>query len=118
MKTGTNTAAQKYIEAYDAMERAKAALKEAEELLVKHLDRDHLNSIEVNGRVIRRNVVNRREFDVHVLKELVNKAVFTKVTEPVVRAPLFDALVKMGTIEKAVEEQVVKVNPHTRMSVK
>jgi hypothetical protein len=118
MKTATTIAAQKYIEAHDAMERAKAALKEAEELLAKNLDRDHLDSIKVDGRTIKRTVVNRREFDIHALRELVNKAVFTKVTEPVVRAPLWDALVKMGTIDHEVESQVVKVNNHVRMSVK
>jgi hypothetical protein len=118
MKTSTTIAAQKYIEAHDAVERAKAALKEAEEALVKNMDRDHLNSVEIDGRTVKRTVVNRREFDINALKELVNKSVFTKVTEPVVHAPLFDALIKMGTIDRDVEEKVVKVNNHIRVSVK
>lgn len=118
METTIEDRLRSYLRIKATIESATEELKMLEELIKQEMiDRD-IDKVKVDNKVVSLVSSERRSFDTSALRDLVPPAVFKKITEPAVRTPLFDAAVKLGTINKSVEDQVVSKTPYSQLRIK
>lgn len=118
METTIENTVRSYLRTKAAIEAATEELKNLEETIKREMFDNGLDKIKVDNKIVSLINSERRSFDAEALRELVPASVFKKITEPAVRTQLFDAAVKLGTIKKDVEEQVVSKTPYSQLRIK
>jgi len=118
METTIENTVRSYLRTKAAIEAATEEMKSLEETIKQEMVNLGIDKVKVDGKVVSLISSERRSFDASALKSLVPATVFKKITEPAVRTQLFDAAVKLGTINKDVEEQVVSKTPYSQLRIK
>jgi hypothetical protein len=118
METTLENTVRSYLRTKASIEAATEELKGLEETIKNEMVNTGIDKVKVDNKVVSLVNSERRSFDADTLKSLIPASVFKKITEPAVRTQLFDAAVKLGTIKKDIEEQVVSKTPYSQLRIK
>lgn len=113
----TLEAGQKFLEAERALEVAKQAKAQAEEILKEALAKRGTDTVVVGNEKVTLITANRRSYNIKTLTELVSSAVLKKVTKTEIDSKKFLSAVELGVIKADVAEAVTKNTPYTQFRV-
>lgn len=113
----TLQAGQKFLEAERALEVAKQAKAQAEEILKEALAKNGTETVIVGNEKVMLVTANRRSYSIQTLTKLVSSAVLKKVTKTEVDGKKFLSAVELGLINSDVAEAVTKSTPYTQFRV-
>ena len=113
----TLQAGQKFLEAERALEVAKQAKAQAEEILKEALAKNGTETVIVGNEKVMLVSANRRSYSIQTLTKLVSSAVLNKVTKTEVDGKKFLSAVELGLINSDVAEAVTKSTPYTQFRV-
>lgn len=113
----TLQAGQKFLEAERALEVAKQAKAQAEEILKEALAKNGTETVIVGNEKVMLITANRRSYSIQTLTELVSSAVLNKVTKTEVDGKKFLSAVELGLINSDIAEAVTKSTPYTQFRV-
>ena len=113
----TLQAGQMFLEAERALEVAKQAKAQAEEILKEALAKNGTESVIVGNEKVMLITANRRSYNLKTLTELVNGATLKKVTKTEIDGKKFQLAVELGLIKADVAEAVTKSTPYTQFRV-
>jgi len=113
----TLQAGQMFLEAERALEVAKQAKAQAEEILKEALAKNGTESVIVGNEKVMLITANRRSYNLKTLTELVNGATLKKVTKTEIDGKKFQSAVELGLIKADVAEAVTKHTPYTQFRV-
>jgi hypothetical protein len=113
----TLQAGQMFLEAERALEVAKQAKAQAEEILKEALAKNGTESVIVGNEKVMLITANRRSYNLKTLTELVNGATLKKVTKTEIDGKKFQSAVELGLIKADVAEAVTKSTPYTQFRV-
>lgn len=113
----TLQAGQKFLEAERALEVAKQAKAQAEEILKEALAKNGTETVIVGNEKVMLVTANRRSYSIQTLTKLVSSAVLNKVTKTEVDGKKFLSAVELGLINSDVAEAVTKSTPYTQFRV-
>jgi hypothetical protein len=106
-----------FLEAERALEVAKQAKAQAEEILKEALAKNGTESVIVGNEKVMLITANRRSYNLKTLTELVNGATLKKVTKTEIDGKKFQSAVELGLIKADVAEAVTKSTPYTQFRV-
>lgn len=113
----TLQAGQKFLEAERALELAKQAKAQAEEILKEALAKNGTETVIVGNEKVMLITANRRSYNLKALTEMVSSAVLKKVTKTEIDGKKFLSAVELGIIKGDVAEAVTKSTPYTQFRV-
>ena len=113
----TLQAGQKFLEAERALEVAKQAKAQAEEILKEALAKNGTETVIVGNEKVMLVTANRRSYSIQTLTKLVSSEVLNKVTKTEVDGKKFLSAVELGLINSDVAEAVTKSTPYTQFRV-
>ena len=113
----TLQAGQKFLEAERALEVAKQAKAQAEEILKEALAKNGTETVIVGNEKVMLVTANRRSYSIQTLTKLVSSTVLNKVTKTEVDGKKFLSAVELGLINSDVAEAVTKSTPYTQFRV-
>jgi len=113
----TLQAGQMFLEAERALEVAKQAKAQAEEILKEALAKNGTETVIVGNEKVMLITANRRSYNLKALTEMVSSAVLKKVTKTEIDGKKFLSAVELGIIKGDVAEAVTKSTPYTQFRV-
>ena len=113
----TLQAGQKFLEAERALELAKQAKAQAEEILKEALAKNGTETVIVGNEKVMLITANRRSYSLKTLTDMVSSAVLKKVTKTEIDGKKFLSAVELGIIKGDVAEAVTKSTPYTQFRV-
>jgi hypothetical protein len=113
----TLQAGQKFLEAERALELAKQAKAQAEEILKEALAKNGTETVIVGNEKVVLITANRRSYSLKTLTDMVSSAVLKKVTKTEIDGKKFLSAVELGIIKGDVAEAVTKSTPYTQFRV-
>ena len=113
----TLQAGQMFLEAERALELAKQAKAQAEEILKEALAKNGTETVIVGNEKVMLITANRRSYNLKALTEMVSSAVLKKVTKTEIDGKKFLSAVELGIIKGDVAEAVTKSTPYTQFRV-
>jgi hypothetical protein len=113
----TLQAGQMFLEAERALEVAKQAKAQAEEILKEALAKNGTETVIVGNEKVMLITANRRSYNLKTLTDMVSSAVLKKVTKTEIDGKKFLSAVELGIIKGDVAEAVTKSTPYTQFRV-
>ena len=113
----TLQAGQMFLEAERALEVAKQAKAQAEEILKEALAKNGTETVIVGNEKVMLITANRRSYNLKTLTDMVSSAVLKKVTKTEIDGKKFLSAVALGIIKGDVAEAVTKSTPYTQFRV-
>lgn len=113
----TLQAGQMFLEAERALEVAKQAKAQAEEILKEALAKNGTETVIVGNEKVMLITANRRSYNLKTLTDMVSSATLKKVTKTEVDSKKFQSAVELGIIKSDVAEAVTKSTPYTQFRV-
>lgn len=113
----TFQAGQMFLEAERALEVAKQAKAQAEEILKEALAKNGTETVIVGNEKVMLITANRRSYNLKTLTDMVSSATLKKVTKTEVDGKKFQSAVELGIIKADVAEAVTKSTPYTQFRV-
>ena len=113
----TLQAGQMFLEAERALEVAKQAKAQAEEILKEALAKNGTETVIVGNEKVMLITANRRSYNLKTLTNMVSSAVLKKVTKTEIDGKKFLSAVELGIIKGDVAEAVTKSTPYTQFRV-
>jgi hypothetical protein len=113
----TFQAGQMFLEAERALEVAKQAKAQAEEILKEALAKNGTETVIVGNEKVMLITANRRSYNLKTLTDMVSSATLKKVTKTEVDSKKFQSAVELGIIKSDVAEAVTKSTPYTQFRV-
>ena len=113
----TLQAGQMFLEAERALEVAKQAKAQAEEILKEALAKNGTETVIVGNEKVMLITANRRSYSLKTLTDMVSSAVLKKVTKTEIDGKKFLSAVELGIIKGDVAEAVTKSTPYTQFRV-
>lgn len=113
----TLQAGQMFLEAERALEVAKQAKAQAEEILKEALAKNGTETVIVGNEKVILITANRRSYNLKTLTDMVSSAVLKKVTKTEIDGKKFLSAVELGIIKGDVAEAVTKSTPYTQFRV-
>jgi hypothetical protein len=113
----TLQAGQMFLEAERALEVAKQAKAQAEEILKEALAKNGTETVIVGNEKVMLITANRRSYNLKTLTDMVSSATLKKVTKTEVDSKKFQSAVELGLIKGDVAEAVTKSTPYTQFRV-
>lgn len=113
----TLQAGQMFLEAERALELAKQAKAQAEEILKEALAKNGTETVIVGNEKVMLITANRRSYSLKTLTDMVSSAVLKKVTKTEIDGKKFLSAVELGIIKGDVAEAVTKSTPYTQFRV-
>ena len=113
----TLQAGQMFLEAERALELAKQAKAQAEEILKEALAKNGTETVIVGNEKVVLITANRRSYSLKTLTDMVSSAVLKKVTKTEIDGKKFLSAVELGIIKGDVAEAVTKSTPYTQFRV-
>lgn len=113
----TLQAGQMFLEAERALEVAKQAKAQAEEILKEALAKNGTETVIVGNEKVMLITANRRSYNLKTLTDMVSSAVLKKVTKTEIDGKKFLSAVELGIIKSDVAEAVTKSTPYTQFRV-
>jgi hypothetical protein len=113
----TLQAGQMFLEAERALEVAKQAKAQAEEILKEALAKNGTETVIVGNEKVMLITANRRSYNLKTLTDMVSSATLKKVTKTEVDSKKFQSAVELGLIKSDVAEAVTKSTPYTQFRV-
>jgi len=113
----TLQAGQMFLEAERALEVAKQAKAQAEEILKEALAKNGTETVIVGNEKVMLITANRRSYNLKTLTDMVSSAVLKKVTKTEIDGKKFLSAVELGLIKSDVAEAVTKSTPYTQFRV-
>ena len=106
-----------FLEAERALEVAKQAKAQAEEILKEALAKNGTETVIVGNEKVMLITANRRSYSLKTLTDMVSSAVLKKVTKTEIDGKKFLSAVELGIIKGDVAEAVTKSTPYTQFRV-
>jgi CRISPR/Cas system CMR subunit Cmr4 (Cas7 group RAMP superfamily) len=106
-----------FLEAERALEVAKQAKAQAEEILKEALAKNGTETVIVGNEKVMLITANRRSYNLKTLTDMVSSATLKKVTKTEVDSKKFQSAVELGIIKSDVAEAVTKSTPYTQFRV-
>jgi CRISPR/Cas system CMR subunit Cmr4 (Cas7 group RAMP superfamily) len=106
-----------FLEAERALEVAKQAKAQAEEILKEALAKNGTETVIVGNEKVMLITANRRSYNLKTLTDMVSSATLKKVTKTEVDSKKFQSAVELGIIKSDVAEAVTKTTPYTQFRV-
>lgn len=113
----TLQAGQMFLEAERALEVAKQAKAQAEEILKEALAKNGTETVIVGNEKVMLITANRRSYNLKTLTDMVSSATLKKVTKTEIDGKKFLSAVELGIIKSDVAEAVTKSTPYTQFRV-
>ena len=113
----TLQAGQMFLEAERALEVAKQAKAQAEEILKEALAKNGTETVIVGNEKVMLITANRRSYNLKTLTDMVSSATLKKVTKTEIDGKKFLSAVELGIIKADVAEAVTKSTPYTQFRV-
>jgi len=113
----TLQAGQMFLEAERALEVAKQAKAQAEEILKEALAKNGTETVIVGNEKVMLITANRRSYNLKTLTDMVSSATLKKVTKTEIDGKKFQSAVELGIIKSDVAEAVTKSTPYTQFRV-
>ena len=106
-----------FLEAERALEVAKQAKAQAEEILKEALAKNGTETVIVGNEKVMLITANRRSYNLKTLTDMVSSATLKKVTKTEVDSKKFQSAVELGIIKSDVAEAVTKSTPYPQFRV-
>lgn len=113
----TLQAGQMFLEAERALEVAKQAKAQAEEILKEALAKNGTETVIVGNEKVMLITANRRSYNLKTLTDMVSSATLKKVTKTEIDGKKFQSAVELGIIKSDIAEAVTKSTPYTQFRV-